>query len=85
MAPITDRSEARLRLHQGDREGAAALLREALAAFDRLGVPFEAARTREELAELESGGAPALRAEALDVYERLGATPHADRVRATSV
>jgi class 3 adenylate cyclase len=82
VAPLTDRSEARLRIHQGDRDGATALLRGAMAAFDRLHVPFEAARTREELAELAPADAPALRAEALALYERLSAAPHADRVRA---
>jgi class 3 adenylate cyclase/tetratricopeptide (TPR) repeat protein len=82
VAPITDRSEARLRRYQGDRERALRLMKAALAAFERLRVPFEAARTREELAELEPERAAALRAEALVVYERLGAAPHADRVRA---
>ena len=83
VAPIADRSEARIRMHQGDREGASSLMKQALAAFERLHAPFEAARTREELAELEPERAAALRVEALASYEELGATPHADRVRAS--
>jgi hypothetical protein len=83
LAPIADRSEARLRSHQGDGVRATGLMNDALAGFERLHVPFEAARTREELAELEPARASGLLAEALAVYERLGATPHADRVRAS--
>ena len=82
LAPVTDRAEARLRAQQGDREGAATLMRRAVSGFDRLRVPFEAARARQELAELAPGDAVALRAEALAIYERLGAAPHAERVRA---
>ncbi len=82
LAPLADRAEARLRRHQGDVERAAGLMKAAMAGFDRLHVPFEAARTREELAELEPERAATLRAEALVVYKRLGALPHADRVRA---
>ena len=81
LGPLADRAEARLRRQQGDRERAAGLMKDALAGFERLHVPFEAARTREELAELEPERAAELRAEALAIYERLGATPHADRVR----
>jgi hypothetical protein len=50
--------------------------------FDELGVRFEAARTREELAALRSpSDAHALLSTALEVYEELGATPSAERVR----
>ena len=56
----------------------------ALARFERLSVPFEAARTREHLAALESPTAarPLLKA-ALSTYERLACTPrqHAARAR----
>jgi class 3 adenylate cyclase len=82
LGPLADRAEARLRVHQGDRDRAATLMKGAIAGFERLHVPFEAARTREELAELTPADAPVLRAEALAIYERLGAAPHANRVRA---
>jgi len=83
LAPVTDRAEARLRAQQGDREAASTLLRRAVSGFDRLRVPFEAARAREELAKLVPADAVTLRTEALVIYERLGAAPHADRLRAT--
>jgi class 3 adenylate cyclase/tetratricopeptide (TPR) repeat protein len=83
LGPVADRAEGRLRVHQGDREGASALMQSALAGFERLHVPFEAARTREELAELAPERATELRAQALATYEQLGAMPHIDRLRAT--
>jgi len=57
-----------------------------LAEYERLGNPFEAARTREYLAEALpiDERAPVLDA-ALRQYEHLGATPHAERVRAARV
>jgi hypothetical protein len=81
--PLADRAEGLAKLAAGDRAAAERLLRAALAAYDRIGVPFEAARTRERLAGVVEGPerGELLRA-ALETYERLGATPHAERVQA---
>ena len=58
-------------------------LRGALAGFERLGVPFEAATTRERLAAVEpSGVARSLLEAALATYERLGCAPRGRAVRA---
>jgi hypothetical protein len=63
--------------------GAAQALRRALAGFERLGVPFEAARTRERLAAVEPPGAARSRLEAaLATYERLRCAPRGRAVRA---
>src|SRR5207247_9914459 len=82
LAPAIDRATGLLHLWKGDAAGAQPLLERALAEYERLGNPFEAARTREHLAEAlpadERG--PMLEA-ALRLYEQLGATPYAERVR----
>jgi hypothetical protein len=57
------------------------LLGAAVASFDRLSVPFEAAQTRELLAQVsEPEVAHDLLESALETYRRLGAAPSAARV-----
>ena len=58
-----------------------AALRSALEAFERLPDVFEAARTREALAEAIPPERESLLRAALSTYEQLGAAPHAARVR----
>jgi class 3 adenylate cyclase/tetratricopeptide (TPR) repeat protein len=86
LGPAIDRAAGLLRLWEGDTAGARPLLERALARYERLGNSFEAARTREYLAEAlpaaERG--PMLDA-ALRQYEQLGATRSAQRVRAAKV
>jgi class 3 adenylate cyclase/tetratricopeptide (TPR) repeat protein len=65
-----------------DPAGGVDLLRTALQAFDRVSVPFEAARTQEILAQAVPEESTGLLREALDAYERLQARSHAERVRA---
>jgi tetratricopeptide (TPR) repeat protein len=82
LGPAIDRATGLMRFWEGDPAGARPLLERALAEYDRLGNPFEAARTREYLAEAlpaEKRG-PVLEA-ALRAYEQLGATPYAERLR----
>lgn len=78
--PAADRAEGLMLAAAGDDDGGQALLERAVDAFDKLS-PFEAARTREMLADLDASRRSDLFAEALATFERLGATPHADRVR----
>ena len=78
---VARRADGRSRVAAGDRDGGAALLRSALEAFERLPDVFEAARTREALADAVEADRPALLAAALSAYEQLGAEPHAARVR----
>jgi hypothetical protein len=76
---LADRAHGRALLAAGDaREGVAAL-RRAIAAFDRLPVPFEGARTREALADGVPDEARALLEEAIAAFRRLRATPHLER------
>ena len=86
LGPAIDRAAGLLRLWEGDTTGARPLLERALAEYERLGNPFEAARTREYLAEALpiDDRAPVLDA-ALRQYEQLGATPHIERVRDAKV
>ncbi len=79
-APVADRAEALALASAGSTGPAVALLERAVAAFDRLAV-FEAARTRERLAELDPGRRRELLDAALATYVALGAIPHASRVR----
>ena len=83
LGPAIDRAVGLLQLWDGDKAGARLPLERALAEYERLGNPFEAARTREYLAEAlpASERGPVLDA-ALRDYELLGAAPHAQRVRA---
>src|SRR5207244_11116317 len=79
LGPAIDRATGLLQLWEGDTTRARPLLERALAEYERLGNPFEAARTRQYLAEalpIEER-APVLDA-ALAQYDQLAATPHAD-------
>ncbi|HYJ72658.1 MAG TPA: hypothetical protein VE265_09310, partial [Actinomycetota bacterium] len=83
LAPACDRAEGLAHAHAGRTREAAQALRRALAGFERLGVPFEAARTREQLAAVEPpGAARSLLEAALATYERLGCAPRGRAVRA---
>jgi hypothetical protein len=82
LGPSCDRAEGLLAAANGEKEQAAAALRSALDGFERLRVPFEAARTREALAAVSSPeDAQPLLTQALDTYESLGARPLAERAR----
>jgi len=82
--PLADRAEGRRKLAAQDAREGERLLRAALAGFERLGIPFEAARTREVLAGLaDAPEREDLLRSALETYQSLGATPHAQRVRAS--
>jgi class 3 adenylate cyclase len=86
LGPAIDRATGLLQLWEGDTAGGRPPLERALAEYERLGNCFEAARTREYLAEAlpahERG--PVLDA-ALRDYQRLGAAPHVERLRAAKV
>jgi hypothetical protein len=76
LAPACDRGEGLLHGSAGRRREAARALRAALGGFERLGVPFEAARTREHLATVASAATARRLLEAAgSTYERLGAKP----------
>jgi tetratricopeptide (TPR) repeat protein len=83
LAPACDRAEGLALAQAGRPAEAAQAIRRALAGFERLSVAFEAARTREHLATLESPTAaqPLLEA-ALSTYERLACTPRQHAVQA---
>jgi class 3 adenylate cyclase/tetratricopeptide (TPR) repeat protein len=84
LGPACDRAEGVMLAASDDSAGAAKLLRQALDRFESLPAPFEAARTREELARLASPAeARRLLDDALEVYRQLNAHPHAKRVAAT--
>ena len=82
LAPACDRGEGLLHAHAGQRRQAVRALRAALGGFERLGVAFEAARTREHLARVAPAAAvrPLLVA-AGSAYEWLGATPDHQAVK----
>jgi hypothetical protein len=86
LGPAIDRADGLVHLWEGDAAGARPLLERALAQYERLGNSFEAARTREYLAEAMPSAerGPMLEA-ALQVYEQLEAAPSAERVRAARV
>jgi class 3 adenylate cyclase/tetratricopeptide (TPR) repeat protein len=82
LQPIADRAEGKLALRDGRRDDARQLLERALRRFEELEMPFEAARTRELLADASEGEErTALLGDAWAAYERLGATPSVERVR----
>jgi predicted ATPase/class 3 adenylate cyclase len=76
---LAERALGRALLAAGDVEGGIAALRVAKAGFDRLPMPFEAARTREALAEAVPDEARPLLEEAIRTYRGLGAGPHLER------
>jgi hypothetical protein len=76
LAPACDRGEGLLHTGSGRRREATRALRAAVDGFERLGVPFEAARTREHLATVvPAAEARSLLEAAGATYQRLGATP----------
>jgi class 3 adenylate cyclase len=80
MAALFDRADGRARLLRGDPDGAA-LLHSAVERFDAQAATFDAARTRELLAEAVSPEeARTLLESALATYRSLRATPHVARV-----
>ena len=80
-AAMHDRADVRARALRGDPEGVA-LLRSVVNQFDAQSAVFDAARTRELLADAAPEEARSLLESALAVYRQLGATPHIDRADA---
>lgn len=79
---LADRALGQGLVANGDAAGGVALLRRAMEQFDELPVVFEAARSREILADhVEPAEARSLLEVALATYELLGAAPSAERVR----
>jgi len=81
MAAIYDRAAGRAKALRGDPE-AAALLRSVVESLDAQSAIFEAARTRELMADVMPHEARSLLEAALAVYRQLGAVPHVARVEA---
>ena len=83
LPPAIDRADGIVLAADGQIDAARERLQSALSAYDRMGVLFESARTREHLAEIvEPVAATALRIDAARTYGRLGARPHLARVTA---
>jgi class 3 adenylate cyclase len=83
LPPTCDRAEGDIAAAGGDTAAAHRLWTRALEGFERVGVPYEAARTRERLAAASSDdAAAALLENALATYEEMQAAPSAERVRA---
>ncbi len=82
LGPACDRAEGLALAAIRDLDRAAKLLTRSLAAFERLGERYEAAKTREPLASLSPADeARDLLVESLRSYEDLGARPDAERAR----
>jgi hypothetical protein len=79
LAALIQRAEGRARTLGGDPNGAD-ILRSAVGAFDAQRAIFDAARTRELLADAVADEARGLLESALGVYRQLRATPHVTRV-----
>jgi regulator of sirC expression with transglutaminase-like and TPR domain len=79
--PAADRAEALVLAAEGNRDAAFALLRSAIADFERYEAVWDAAVTQELLADLQPDDAAELVARALATYERLGAAARLDRGR----
>jgi len=76
LAPWCDVAEGMLKLSGGDQGSARSHLENAVAGFERLGVPFEAARARLKLAEtVEPAAARSALASARATFIKLGAAP----------
>jgi class 3 adenylate cyclase/tetratricopeptide (TPR) repeat protein len=76
-----DRAMGRSLVADGRVHDGVAALRRAIETFDRVPVVFEAARTREVLADAVPQERRVLLQSALATYERLAAAPHLERVR----
>jgi DNA-binding SARP family transcriptional activator len=83
LAPTCDRAEGLTHAQAGRPAEAVRSLRRALASYERLSIPFEAARTREQLATLEphTAARPLLEA-ARSTYQHLACTPRQHAVQA---
>jgi class 3 adenylate cyclase/DNA-binding winged helix-turn-helix (wHTH) protein/tetratricopeptide (TPR) repeat protein len=82
VGPASDRAEGLACAAAGDRAGAQQHLARALECFERMGVLFDAALTKERLATVASNGdAARLRHEAEAAYRQLEAVPHLERMR----
>lgn len=79
MAPTCDRAESLARAAAGSTADAAVLLSRAVDGFDRLSMPLQAARAREQLSRVVADRA--LLRSALDAFEGLGAVRDAARAR----
>ena len=77
-----DRARGRSLIADGKVDEGVAALRRAVDSFDRIPVVFEAAQTREALADAVPAERDELLRTALSSYERLGAAPSVERVRA---
>jgi DNA-binding SARP family transcriptional activator len=83
LGPVCDRVEGLVHARAGRKAEAVPALRRALDGFERLGEPFEAARTREHLAALAPAPeARSLLEAALATYDRLACAPRQRAVRA---
>jgi DNA-binding SARP family transcriptional activator len=82
VTPTCDRAEGVARAAGGDVRRAEELLTRAVAGFDRMSLPLQAARSRERLARVCPDRAEELRRTALDAYTHLGAMPDAARITA---
>jgi class 3 adenylate cyclase/tetratricopeptide (TPR) repeat protein len=78
---VCDRAEGLVRWRAGHGTAGEEMLRGAADAFERISVPFEAARTLETLARVVPEEALALLSSALETYQRLAARPDVERVR----
>jgi class 3 adenylate cyclase len=88
IAPLgayLDRAEALRLAAAGDTAGAQQLLASAIEGFDRWSMPFEAARSRELLAEHGGPDRSTLLAQAIEGYRQVGARPHLERVESQLV
>jgi tetratricopeptide (TPR) repeat protein len=83
VTPTCDRAEGLARAAADNAGAAEALLTRAVAGFDRMSVPLQAARTREHLARVCPDRAEELLRAALQSYARLGATLDAARAEST--
>ncbi len=79
LTPTCDRAEGLARAAAGDTTEAQELLMRAIAGFDRMSVPLQAARSREALARVRTDRAEELLRAALQSYARLGARRDAAR------
>jgi hypothetical protein len=80
LEALARRADGRSLLAAGQRDEGITALREALEAFERLPNRFEAARTREALADALPEERAAMLTGALSEYQALGAEPHSARV-----
>ena len=78
---LAERAHGRTLLAAGEEQDGIAALRRAISAFDRLPVPFEAARSREALADAVPAEARGLLEAAVEAYRKLRAAPHLDRAQ----